>query len=140
MIQKKGYSTYLRDWRVKRHAERHVRRGVEPLQHVVAEKILGPAPDLATHEEYVRLQLEAQPDTRVEQWKEELGTAEQSLAQHPSRHLLRPAIAAFGIAEAFGLNDLLRTQGIENPTRLILAIAGTCVLFFLTKKVAETIT
>lgn len=122
---------------VEKHAREHATQKLDPMVEETIDKVQGPAVVLDRNPDYQRASQASGGDTRIPTWETERHEIESKLPSSHSPLLLVGAILGLGVAELAGMYDLLRQQGIENPTRIIVAISAVCVLFFLTYKLKD---
>lgn len=138
MIRKKGYSPSLRDWRVTRHAQRHVQKGVAPSPELVVAKLIGPPQPLdPANPAHAELLLRASNDPRVQEWEAQRQAVEEELTKHPAAWPLLLAFLFLLLVEFAGISELLAAQGMTNPARAIVSLAGSCILFYLIHEAAQ---
>jgi len=129
-----SFRTSIRNKLVERYGRKHASKAGEPMADLVVLKFLGPEMivDVEHNEQHKRTHAESQPDPRVATWQQELGDVEKELTKHSSRVVLWLAFVFLLVVEFAGISQLLHSQGMENPQRTIVAIAGSCILFYLT--------
>lgn len=111
-----------------------------------AIKGLDPAPELAEHqilgveevfeperdETHARLREQSQPHPQLASWEAERQELKKRQTPYSSRWTQRIILAIAGIAEVTAMLELLKSLGMENPSRVAVAFAGSAILFVLT--------
>lgn len=123
---------------VEEHAREHATKELAPMVEETIDKVQGPAVVLDRNPDYQRASKASGGDPRIPAWELKRQEIESKLPSSHSPLLLVSAILGLGAAELASMNDLLRQQGIENPTRIIVAMSAVCVLFFLTYKLKDS--
>ena len=135
MFKVKGwYSEKKTDWTAARAGAKHARANVEPMPDLVIHARLGEEltfnPSSNAH--HAELEARSKPHPQLGEWQAGVQAAEKALTKLPKRWLLWIAFPGLLGVEYAGVNDLLAGQGMENPHRTIVAIAGSAIFFYLT--------
>jgi len=137
MIQAKywwEYSPKKSDWVAARSGRAHGKAGLPPMPDLVIKTRLpevGPF-DPSRDDEHAELERKSKPHAKLKEWEAGVRTEEEALAKSANRWLLRTGFLGLMTVEYAGINELLVGQGMENPHRTIVAIAGACIFFYLT--------
>jgi len=133
------YSPKLAEYKAKKAGARHAKKHLPASPDLVTVKLIGNEPvfDPEANPAHARLQLEAAGDERLPAWRAELGTVEKTLTKYPSRWALRAGFTLLLATEFAGISQLLSSQGMDNPSRSLVAAAGSCILFYLFYKAQE---
>lgn len=136
MIEAKGwwYSAARTDKVAWKAGTKHGKAGLEPMPDLVIKTRLpevGPF-DPSQNEEHADLDRKCRPNDNVPEFEAGVRQAEKNLTKYPNRWLLRVVFVFLLGVEYAGINELLAGQGMENPHRTIVAIAGACIFFYLT--------
>jgi hypothetical protein len=92
-----------------------------------------PSPfDASRNDEHAEIERKSKPHAKLKEWEAAVRTEEEALAKSANRWLLRTGFLGLMTVEYAGINELLVGQGMENPHRTIVAIAGACIFFYLT--------
>jgi hypothetical protein len=116
-----------------RHAEKHAKSGVESCPDLVVTKLIGPVVEVdpLNNPSHARLLADAQQHPKLPEWFAELQRDEKAMTDYPSKWVLRAGFTLMLGAEFAGISQLLASQGMVNPERAIVAVAGACILFYL---------
>lgn len=136
MIEAKGwwYSPKKSDWVAGRSGHKHAKSGIDPIPDLVIKSRLpeaGPF-DPSRNEEHADVERKCKPHAKLKEWEAGVREHEKALAESANRWLLRGGFLMLMGVEYAGINELLVGQGMENPHRTIVAIAGACIFFYLT--------
>lgn len=136
MIKATGwwYSTKKSDWAAARTGRAHAKAGLEPMADLVIKTRLpqiGPF-DPVHNDEHAEIERRSKPHPKLKEWEAGVRTEEEALVKYANRWFLRFAFLFLLAVEFAGINELLIGQGMENPHRTIVSIAGACIFFYLT--------
>ncbi|MGK2855972.1 MAG: hypothetical protein ACSLFQ_02070 [Thermoanaerobaculia bacterium] len=116
-------------------AREHATNGIAPMADLVIKShlIQWGKFDPTTNEEHAELQRQRQlADEHMPKVEASIEKVDELLEKYPGLWLLRLLFVFFLGVEYAALNELLAGQGMDNPHRTIVAIAGACILFYLT--------
>lgn len=141
MIKVKGwwYSAQRTDRVAFRTGTKHGKSGLDPMPDLVIKTRLpevGPF-DPARNEEHAEIERQTKPHPKFTEWEAGVRQAEKTLTKYPNRWLLRFIFLFLLGVEYAGINELLTGQGMQNPHRTIIAIAGASIFFYLTHVAAK---
>lgn len=113
--------------------EKHGRTGAEPMADLVIKARLGEEPvvDPRNNAQHAELETLSKSHPQLAEWTAGVQAAEKALTKLPKRWLLWPGFLALLGVEYAGINELLAGQGMENPHKTIVAIAGSAIFFYL---------
>jgi hypothetical protein len=135
MIEAKGwwYSPKATDRIAHNAGVNHGEAKLEPMPDLVIKtRFADVAPfDPANNEEHADLDRKSKPSDLATQFEAGVRQAEKNLTKYPNRWLLRVLFLFLLGVECAGTNELLVGQGMENPQRMVVAMAGACILFYL---------
>jgi hypothetical protein len=135
----KGFSEKFTAWIAKRKGKQHAKQGLDPMPDLVISAHLGEDSifDPEGNEDHRAIERLCKPHPKLKTWQQEVRSAEEALTNYPKRVLLWVGFTiALGI-EFAAMDQLLSGQGMEQPHRAVVAIAGACILFFLTYNAAK---
>jgi len=135
MFKVKGwYSEKKTDWTVARAGAKHGRAGVEPMAELVIKARLGEELnfDPKTNKHHADLEERNKPHPQLLEWQAGVQAAEKALTKYAKRWLLWIAFLGLLGVEYAGIIELLAGQGMENPHKTVVAIAGSAIFFYLT--------
>lgn len=135
MIEAKGwwYSPKLTDRIAHKAGVKHGKAGLEAMPDLVIKTRfpnVGPF-DPATNEEHADLDRMSKPSDLATELAAGIRQTEKNLTKYPNRWLLRFLFLFLLGVEYAGINELLVGQGMENPHRTIVAMAGASIFFYL---------
>jgi hypothetical protein len=113
----------------------HAKNGIDPMAELVFKSYLPPyrSFNIETNKEDAELQRKLETtELRLPRLEASIKKVEEKLDQYANRWLLRGGSLFFLGVEYAGINELLVGQGMDNPHRTIVAIAGACIFFYLT--------
>lgn len=131
----KGWYSEEKSNRVARSAgEKHKRAGVEPMADLVIKARLGEELvfDPKNNQHHAELEARSKPHPQLAEWQSAVQAAERALTKLAKRWLLWIGFLGLLGVEYAGINELLAGQGMENPNKTIVAIAGSAIFFYLT--------
>ncbi len=133
MIIMQGYRAALIKAKAKGHGRTHAKAGMDACADLVINKLIGPFVDVdpVNNPSHARIVAAAQPHPQLSAWSAELQQDEKALTRYPSKWVLRAGFICMLGAEFAGISQLLASQGMVNPERAIVAVAGACILFYL---------
>jgi|GEM_PF-2864580 len=134
MFKRNWYSAKKSDWIAERAGAKHGRDGVEPMPDLVIAARLGQELTFnpATNAHHAALEAQSKEHPQLAEWTSGVQQAEKALTKLPKRWLLWIAFPGLLGVEYAGINELLAGQGMENPHKTIVAIAGSAIFFYLT--------
>jgi len=133
------YSSRLSDRAAAKAGHRHGRDGQDPMPElVIHERLNADAEyDPGSNEHHADLEARSKRHPKLGEWESGVQAAEKALTKYPNRWLLRVIFLFLLGVEFFGIATLLDGQGMENPHKTIVALAGACILFYLTYYAAK---
>lgn len=135
----KGVSERVTNWIAKRKGRQHAKQGLDAMPDLVISAHLGEDSifDPKANEDHREIERLTKPHPQLKRWQEDVRAAEEALANYPRRLLLWTGFGGFLGIELAAMEQLLAGQGMEQPHRAVVAIAGACILFFLTYYAAK---
>jgi hypothetical protein len=135
MIEAKGwwYSPKATDRIAHKAGVKHGKAGLDPMPELVIQTRftnVGPF-DPTTNEEHAELDRKSKTSDLAKEFEAGLRQAEKNLTKYPNRWLLRLLFLFLLAVDYAAINELLTGQGMENPHRTIMAMAGACIFFSL---------
>lgn len=133
------YSPKWSDRAAAKAGHRHGKDGQDPMPELVIHERLNADVnfDPVTNEHHADLETRSRKHPRLAEWEGGVQAAEKSLTKYPNRWLLRVTFLFLLGVEFFGISTLLDGQGMENPHKTIVALAGACIFFYLTYYAAK---
>lgn len=133
MIKRHWYSRKLSDHVAQRAGTKHGKAGIEPMiDQVIGARLGQEVPfDAVNNPEHAELARRAAAHPQLGEWTLGVQQAEKALAKYPRRSLLWMGFLAFLGIEYAGTYELLKGQGMEEPDVTIVALAASCILFYL---------
>lgn len=133
VFAKHWYSAKKTNWIAQRAGTKHGKAGIEPLIDQVIGARLGQAVpfDAVNNPEHAELARRAAPHPQLAEWTLGVQQAEKALAKYPRRSVLWVGFLVFLGIEYAGTYELLKGQGMEEPNVTIVALAASCILFYL---------
>ncbi len=128
------YSPTRTDKVARKTGTKHAKSGLEPMPDLVIKSTLAEAGPFAPahNDEHAEIERKSKPHPKLTEFETGNRQAEKNLNKYPNRWLLRIAFIFLLGVEYAGINELLAGQGMDNPHRTIVAIAGACIFFYLT--------
>jgi hypothetical protein len=140
-ILKSRYSQRKSNRIARRAGERHGPTG-EPMADLVIKAHLGEDVvfDPRNNEHHAELEARSKPHAQLTEWQSGVQATEKALAKLPKRWLLWPAFLGLLGIEYVAISELLAGQGMENPHKTVVAIAGSAIFFYLTHRASKIAT
>jgi hypothetical protein len=122
--------------------DKHGCAGVEPMADLVIKARLGEELvfDPKTNQHHAELEARSKPHPQLAEWQSAVQAAEKALAKLAKRLLLWIAFLGLLGIEYAAISELLAGQGMENPHKTVVAIAGSAIFFYLTHMVSKAAT
>lgn len=134
MLKKHWYSETKSNWVAARAGDKHGRTGVDPMPDLVIKARIGEEPtfDPQTNTLHAELEARSKVHPQLAEWQAGVQHAEKAQTKYAKRWLLWAGFLALLLIEYAGISELLAGQGMEPPSKTLVAIAGSAIFFSLT--------